>query len=168
MAVFIPGKRVGYSSKRLTRFRDFRKSFKMCKMNNICLFCKSCLVLFLSLSWHSDFILHHHRFSDFIVLFLGFLELHLWEPWIQVTMAVLDSYNYLKRTCMCLCNYYESVWTVSKRILQNGSAPKLASCCWLLCIAQTGQLWQGTGFVYDLTGLCAMHLLTVKWSPGSC
>jgi len=23
--------------------------------------------------------LHHHRFRDFLVLFEGFLELHLWE-----------------------------------------------------------------------------------------
>jgi len=30
--------------------------------------------------WHSDFMLHHHKFRDFLVLFCGFLELHLWEP----------------------------------------------------------------------------------------
>jgi len=31
--------------------------------------------------WHSGFMLHYHRFRDFLVLFLGFLELRLWEPW---------------------------------------------------------------------------------------
>ena len=30
--------------------------------------------------WHSDFMLHHHRFRDFLVLFQGFLEFNLWEP----------------------------------------------------------------------------------------
>jgi len=30
-----------------------------------------------------------HVYSGFLVLFLGFLELNLWETWIQVTMAVL-------------------------------------------------------------------------------
>jgi len=55
-------------------------------------------------------------------------------------MAVLDSYIYVKQPCISLCNYYENVWTVSNRMLQNGSAPDLASCCWLLCITHTGQL----------------------------
>jgi len=31
-----------------TLFRDFRKSLKMCKMNHFSLFCKSCLILFLT------------------------------------------------------------------------------------------------------------------------
>jgi len=35
---------------RLTVFRDFRKSLKMCKMNHFSLFCKSCSVLFLTLT----------------------------------------------------------------------------------------------------------------------
>jgi len=33
----------------LTHFRDFRKSLQMSKMNHLSLFCKSCLVLFLTL-----------------------------------------------------------------------------------------------------------------------
>jgi len=44
----------------------------------------------------------------------------------------------------------------------------LTSCCWLLCITQFGQLWQGTAFFYSLTGLCTMHLLAVKCGAGSC
>jgi len=34
--------------KRLTLFRDFRRSMKMCEMNYLILFCKSYLVLFLT------------------------------------------------------------------------------------------------------------------------
>jgi len=48
-------------------FRDFRKSLKMCKMNHFSLYCKSCLVLFLTLIMVLRFLLRNHRFTDFFM-----------------------------------------------------------------------------------------------------
>jgi len=39
----------------------------------------------------TGFMRHHHRFRDFLLLFLGFLELHLRQPWQgkkHVTMVI--------------------------------------------------------------------------------
>jgi len=44
-----------------------------------------------------------------------------------VATAVIDSHNYTKQPCLCLCNYYENVWAVSERTLQNGSARSLTA-----------------------------------------
>jgi len=57
-------------------------------MNHFSLFCKSVWFYFQHLSWRSDFMRHHHRFRDFFCKtnffwygYMGFLELHLQEPW---------------------------------------------------------------------------------------
>jgi len=81
----------------------------MYKINHFSLFCKSCLVEFLTLLMAFRFYAVPPQIFRFkkmknrhiLVLFLEFLK----------------------------C-----------------SEPNLTSCCWLLCITQTGQLWQGTAF----------------------
>ena len=69
---------------------DFHKSVKMYERNYFSLFCKSYLILFLSfiigtpiLCWTTSDL---WIFRDFLVLFQGFLELHLWEPWLWLCM----------------------------------------------------------------------------------
>ena len=68
----------------LILFKDFLgifgKAWKCVKWTILVYFANRIWFYFQDLLWHFDFMLHHHRFRDFLVLFYGFSELHLWEP----------------------------------------------------------------------------------------
>ena len=65
-------------------FGNFQKSMKMYERNYFSLFCKSHLIIFLLFIIGTPILCFTTSdswiFRDFLVLFWGFLELHLWEP----------------------------------------------------------------------------------------
>jgi len=69
------------SRKLLTRCRDFRKSLKMRKMNHFSLFCKSCLVVFLTILTALWFYAVPAQTWDFINCKIGIFWYCYWDFW---------------------------------------------------------------------------------------
>jgi len=82
-------------------------------MNHVSLFFKSCLDLFLTHIMTLRFYTAPPQIVGFFGTVLGIFAVSFVRALNIVTMAVLSSYNFLKQACICLCNYYENVLTVS-------------------------------------------------------
>jgi len=121
MAVFTPSN-VYSSRKLLTLFKHILR-FEICKMNHVSLFFKSCLVLFLTHIMALRFYAAPPQILGFFGTVLGNFSSCICEsPEYKLQWQCSIVNNYLKQACICLSNYYENVWTVSKRALQNVSA----------------------------------------------
>jgi len=86
--------------------------------------------------------------------------------WRRFWIAVVDiSHNFMKQSCIYLCNYHEIVWTINKRTSQNSSVSNVSTvdCC-VSHKFVLGKVGRGLRF----SRICRAYVQCIIWQENAC